>query len=110
MMYRGIILSIFTVVLFALPGVSYSKTWDKILPQATSLKIFTSPDDCVVAGTVFDIEWPAAVDSVDGQWLKIHDAGGYSSKPLKGWVRKGDVAQLDESQSQFTDKIRASQP
>jgi hypothetical protein len=44
-----------------------------------------------VAGSAYQIVWPARVQKIDGQWILIGDTGGYTVPPLKGWVRKDDM-------------------
>jgi tetratricopeptide (TPR) repeat protein len=44
----------------------------------------------------YDIEWPATVEVVEGQWLWIEDHGGYSVPPVAGWVKTEDVLKLDD--------------
>jgi hypothetical protein len=50
-------------------------------------------------GSVLQIEWPAAVEMIDGQWIFVRDSGGYSVPPAAGWVRKADMLRIEEAVS-----------
>ena len=45
---------------------------------------------------MYEIEWPATVKKVEGQWLWVADEGGYSASPKAGWVYSKDVLKLDD--------------
>ena len=50
-----------------------------------------------VAGDAYQIEWPATVERIEGQWLWIADHGGYHVPAVSGWVSKDDVLKVDEA-------------
>ena len=52
-------------------------------------------------GGVYQIEWPATVERIQGQWLWIVDRGGYRVPPVSGWVSKEEVQKLDESHDYY---------
>jgi hypothetical protein len=66
-------------------------------------------------GSVIQIEWPARVERINGQWLLVRDSGGYSVPPYAGWVRKSEMLRLsrdgapeqrwEDPRSYYTDKI-----
>ena len=64
-------------------------------PLAPTGRTFV-PTGAPWTGTVDDIEWPAKVAVVEGQWLWIEDHGGYSVPPVAGWVRTDDMLKLDD--------------
>lgn len=47
-------------------------------------------------GDLYDIEWPAKVMRVEGQWLWIEDQSGYNVPPRCGWVSTEEVLRLDD--------------
>jgi hypothetical protein len=62
-------------------------------PPAPTGRIFV-PTGSSCTGTVYDVEWPATVDVVEGQWLWVEDRGGYRCPSVSGWVNSNDVLKL----------------
>ena len=77
----------------------------KVLPKVRNLELLKSRDDKHGTPALDKIEWPATVTKTDGGWYKIGDDGGYSSKPLSGWVRSDDVVKVAELHKHATEKI-----
>ncbi|MBI2824082.1 MAG: hypothetical protein HYX69_05235 [Planctomycetia bacterium] len=106
--------SIVRVVVFCVLAVSSAlpcraEKWKdaKVMPKSATVQLRKSPGDRAGGATVFQMEWPAEVKKVDGQWLQIADPGSYSREPIEAWVRKEkDVVALDDIQKHCTDKIR----
>jgi tetratricopeptide (TPR) repeat protein len=82
-------------------------SWDgvQILPKSFGARLVKSAGDTKTVNTVFDIDWPATVAGVDGQWLNIKDPGAYSTGPIDVWVRKDDVTKLDDALGYCTKTI-----
>jgi hypothetical protein len=91
--------SLWLIVLLGLEGVCQgADPWNAapVVPKHTKLQLLKSPSDHRVVGTESQIEWPATVAKINGQWLQIRDAGRYSVPPVEGWVRKDDVLNLQK--------------
>jgi tetratricopeptide (TPR) repeat protein len=58
----------------------------KIMPKSDAVPLRVNGG---VSGNVFNIQWPAVVKTVDGNWLWVEDDGGTS--PAGGWLRSDDV-------------------
>ncbi len=90
------------------PCLGASWTGQLVLPNSGSIEFFKKPAGEKEGGAMYKIAWPAAVTKNDGQWLRIGDVGGYSQEALVVWVRKKDIAKLDDAQSHYSDNIRTS--
>ncbi len=61
-----------------------------------------------VTGDAYQIAWPAAVERIEGQWLRVTDQGGYCVPPVSGWVRKDEVLKLNQANSYYTDLLKTA--
>ena len=86
--------------------------WDevKVLPKSPAFSLQKSADDSTSVAKITEIEWPATVSKVDGQWLRLGDEGGRSVRPAEGWVKKDNVIKLDDAQETAAQKIREAKP
>ena len=88
----------------------------QVLPKSAHVQLVDEAGRAV--GSVVQIRWPASVESVDGQWIRVRDSGGYSVPPVVGWVRKdemlrfggGDdqVPRTEDPRSYYTDTLEES--
>ena len=79
----------------------------RIMPKSDQLLI---RDGREITGDVYQIAWPAAVDRIEGQWLKVVDHGGYHVPAVSGWVSKDEVLKFDEAHSYYMEFLRTSDP
>ena len=70
----------------------------RIMPKSDQV-VLRVGGECT--GGVYQIEWPATVERIQGQWLWIVDRGGYRVPPVSGWVSKEEVQKLDESHDYY---------
>jgi hypothetical protein len=61
-----------------------------------------------ISGDVYQIAWPATVEGIEGQWLKIVDHGGYRVPAIFGWVSKDEVLKFDEAHAHYTEVLRTA--
>ena len=61
-----------------------------------------------ITGDAYQIAWPATVERIEGQWLKVVDHGGYRVPAICGWVSKDDVLKFDEAHSHYVEFLRTS--
>ena len=61
-----------------------------------------------VTANVYQIEWPAVVERVEGQWLWIVDRNGYSVPPASGWVSNEDVLKLSDAHQYYLDALQTA--
>ncbi len=61
-----------------------------------------------ITGDAYQIAWPAAVERIEGQWLRVTDQGGYCVPPVSGWVRKDEVLKLNQANSHYTDLLQTA--
>jgi hypothetical protein len=59
-----------------------------------------------ISGDVYQIAWPATVQSTEGQWLWVVDNGGYQVPAVSGWVSKDEVLRLEEAHAHYTETLR----
>ncbi|HEV3417182.1 MAG TPA: hypothetical protein VG056_10225 [Pirellulales bacterium] len=79
----------------------------KIMPKSDQLTLQVGG---MVTGSVYDIGWPAVVEDADGRWLWLRDEGGYSARPVAGWVYADDVLKLEEARDYYTALIGDQTP
>ena len=99
-MRRGLLwLACSCFVVQLIPHAASAASWEglQILPKSLGARLVKSAGDTKTTNTVFDIDWPATVAKVDGQWLQISDPGAYSNGPVEVWVRKDDITKLDDA-------------
>ncbi len=84
-------------------------TWNgcQVMPKSDKL-VLRAEVDGPAAGDVYQIEWPATVERVEGQWLRIIDRGSYSVPPFSGWVSTDDVLRLDAAHDRYVDAAMAA--
>ena len=70
----------------------------RVMPKSDQLLLRS---DGEVTGNVYQIEWPATVERIEGQWLRITDHGGYHVPAISGWVSKDEVLKLDEAHDHY---------
>ncbi len=71
-----------------------------VMPKSDKL-VLRAEVDGPAAGDAYEIEWPATVERVEGQWLRITDRGGYSVPAVAGWVSSDDVLRLDAAHDHY---------
>ncbi len=54
-----------------------------------------------ISGDVYQIQWPATVERIEGQWLWVADHGAVGVPATSGWVSKAEVLKLDEAQAHY---------
>ena len=59
-------------------------------------------------GNVYQIQWPATVEHIEGQWLWIADQGGYRVPPVAGWVSKDDVWNAGEAHAHYREVLQTT--
>ena len=69
-----------------------------IMPKSDQLLLRVGGE---FTGDAHQIEWPAAVERIEGQWLWIADHGGYHVPVISGWVSKDEVLKLDEAHDYY---------
>ena len=75
-MRRGLLwLACSCFVVQLIPHAASAASWEglQILPKSLGARLVKSAGDTKTTNTVFDIDWPATVAKVDGQWLQISD-------------------------------------
>ncbi len=75
----------------------------QIMPKSDQLLLRIGGE---VAGDVHQIEWPATVERIEGQWLWIADRGGYHVPAISGWVSKDEVLKLAEAHDYYMDILQ----
>src|SRR4029077_8858305 len=97
-MTRVTCVSVFALVVASLDTALGADTYlgQSIVPKHEHIDVRVSPMCPTRVATGLDFPWPATVERVDGQWLRITDDGSYSvmGRPLEGWVSKNDVVLL----------------
>ena len=78
-------------------------TGSRIMPKSNQLLLRVGSE---YTGDVYQIEWPATVERIEGQWLWITDRGGYDVPPVAGWVSKEDVLPLNEAHDHYLRTLR----
>ena len=110
MLSRNVCVVLCCILSLSAPASYAAESWkDKeIMPKSDRLMLQDDPykSPAQYTGTVFDIEWPATVQKVEGQWLKIEDDSGYSVPPKSGWVRAEDVLKLDDAYNHYMSELR----
>ncbi len=71
----------------------------RIMPKSDQVLLRTGQE---ITGDVYQIEWPANVERIEGQWLFVSDQGAIGVPATSGWVRKDDVLKLAEAQAHYT--------
>ncbi|HEV2969680.1 MAG TPA: hypothetical protein VGY55_06795 [Pirellulales bacterium] len=71
----------------------------KVMPKSDQLMLQVGG---MPTGSVYDIAWPAVVEEANGRWLWLRDEGGYSARPVAGWVYADDVLKLEEARDYYT--------
>ena len=81
-------------------------TWSgcRVMPNSEKL-VLRAEVDGPAAANVYHVEWPATVERVEGQWLRIVDRGSYSVPPFSGWVSTDDVLRLDAAHDRYVDAL-----
>ena len=75
----------------------------QIMPKSDQLMLRVGGE---VAGDVHQIEWPATVERIEGQWLWIADHGGYHVPAISGWVSKDEMLKLGEAHDWYMDMLQ----
>ena len=75
----------------------------RIMPKSDQLLLRVGSQ---YTGDVYQIEWPATVERVEGQWLWIADRGGYDVPPVSGWVSKEDVLTFNDAHDHYLRTLR----
>ena len=75
----------------------------RIMPKSNQLML---RDGQEMTGDVYQIAWPASVERIEGQWLKVVDHGGYRVPAASGWVSKDDVLKFDEAHAHYMECLR----
>ena len=70
----------------------------QIMPKSDQVLLRSGQE---ITGDVYQIEWPATVERIEGQWLWISDQGAVGVPAASGWVSKSDVLKLDEAQAHY---------
>ena len=83
---------------FVLPASEYSlaANWigKRIMPKSDQITLRMTGR---APGSVFNIQWPAVVKTIDGQWLWVEDEGGVSHPAVSGWIRSKDAVLIGEA-------------
>jgi tetratricopeptide (TPR) repeat protein len=77
----------------------------RIMPKSDQLLI---RDGREITGDVYQIAWPATVERIEGQWLKVVDNGGYRVPAVSGWVSKDEVLKFDEAHAHYMESLRTA--
>ncbi len=75
----------------------------QIMPKSDQLLLRVGRE---ISGDVYQIEWPATVERIEGQWLWVADRGGYHVPVVSGWVSKDDVLKLGDAQTFYMEFLR----
>ena len=100
MVLRNLRLAIAGLVFLSAVAAYAGDPWNgaRIMPKSDQV-VLRDGGECT--GGVYQIEWPATVERIQGQWLWIVDRGGYRVPPVSGWVSKEEVLKLDESHDYY---------
>jgi tetratricopeptide (TPR) repeat protein len=87
-------------VLVGHPAIAADWIGKKIMPKSDTVALRV---DGRVSGNVYNIQWPAVVKTVDGNWLWIEDDGGTS--PAGGWIRSDDAVLFNGALNQINSRL-----
>jgi hypothetical protein len=77
----------------------------RIMPKSQQLLLRAGRE---FTGDVYQIEWPATVERIEGQWLWIADHGGYRVPSVAGWVSKDEVLKVAEAQDCYLEILQTT--
>lgn len=77
----------------------------RIMPKSPTLQLRVEGG---ATGGVYQVSWPATVQTVEGQWLWIEDNSGASTEAVAGWVSKEDVLMLADANDFYVKGIESS--
>jgi hypothetical protein len=86
---------------------SAADPWQKaqIMPKSDHILLRVGRE---FTGDVYQIEWPATVEHIEGQWLWIADHGGHRVPPVAGWVSKDEVLNIDEAHDFYIEVLQTA--
>jgi len=96
----------------AIPLAAQAANWygERVVPRSAALQIYPSPGEGRPVSVGATLDWPVVVGNVDGQWLQVHEGGGYAARPARGWVRKSDVLRTEEVQAHCNRRLEELGP
>jgi hypothetical protein len=75
------------------------------MPKSDQLVLRAGPQ---FTADVYAIEWPATVERIEGQWLRISDHSGYGVPPVSGWVSKEEVLNVADAHNHYLELLQTT--